>query len=132
MSLKIEFVERAAKGEKVAGPCRELGVSSSRCSIDRLCARSYRHVDSILKSGLDRVPSTTTEKNNDTPRLAHENVRERDRYHGRSERMLNEPTLDKLRAMRLEGMVASWLEQQKDTASTKLAFDERFGMRRRR
>jgi DNA replication protein DnaC len=42
--------------------------------------------------------------------------------------MLNEPTLEKLRAMRLEGMVASWLEQQKDTASTKLAFDERFGM----
>lgn len=42
--------------------------------------------------------------------------------------MLNEPTLEKLRAMRLEGMVASWLEQQKNTASTKLAFDERFGM----
>ena len=42
--------------------------------------------------------------------------------------MMNEPTLDKLRAMRLEGMAASWLEQQKDTAATKLAFDERFGM----
>ncbi len=42
--------------------------------------------------------------------------------------MLNEPTLEKLRAMRLEGMAASWLEQQKDTAATKLAFDERFGM----
>jgi len=42
--------------------------------------------------------------------------------------MLNEPTLEKLRAMRLEGMVASWLEQQKDTGATKLAFDERFGM----
>ena len=42
--------------------------------------------------------------------------------------MMNEPTLEKLRAMRLEGMAASWLEQQKDTASTKLAFDERFGM----
>jgi transposase InsO family protein len=27
MSLKIEFVERAAKGEKVAGLCREFGVS---------------------------------------------------------------------------------------------------------
>lgn len=42
--------------------------------------------------------------------------------------MLSEPTLEKLRAMRLEGMAASWLEQQKDTAATKLAFDERFGI----
>lgn len=42
--------------------------------------------------------------------------------------MLNEPTLEKLRAMRLDGMAASWLEQQKDTAATKLAFDERFAM----
>ena len=42
--------------------------------------------------------------------------------------MMTEPTLEKLRAMRLEGMAASWLEQQKDTAATKLAFDERFGM----
>lgn len=42
--------------------------------------------------------------------------------------MLNEPTLEKLRAMRLDGMATSWLEQQKDTAATKLAFDERFGM----
>ena len=41
---------------------------------------------------------------------------------------MNEPTLEKLRAVRLEGMAASWLEQQKDTAATKLAFDERFGM----
>lgn len=42
--------------------------------------------------------------------------------------MLNEPTLEKLRAMRLEGMAASWVEQQKDGAMSKLAFDERFGM----
>lgn len=42
--------------------------------------------------------------------------------------MMNEPTVEKLRAMRLEGMVASWLEQQKDTKATALAFDERFGM----
>jgi DNA replication protein DnaC len=42
--------------------------------------------------------------------------------------MLNEPTLEKLRAMRLDGMATSWLEQQKDTAATKLAFDERFAM----
>jgi DNA replication protein DnaC len=42
--------------------------------------------------------------------------------------MLNEPTLEKLRAMRLDGMAAGWLEQQKDAGATKLAFDERFGM----
>ena len=42
--------------------------------------------------------------------------------------MMNEPTVEKLRAMRLEGMAASWLEQQKDAAATALAFDERFGM----
>jgi DNA replication protein DnaC len=42
--------------------------------------------------------------------------------------MLSEPTLEKLRAMRLDGMAASWLEQQKDGEATKLAFDERFGL----
>jgi len=42
--------------------------------------------------------------------------------------MLNEPTLEKLRTMRLDGMVATWLEQQKNTGATKLSFDERFGM----
>lgn len=42
--------------------------------------------------------------------------------------MLNEPTLEKLRAMRLDGMAAGWLEQQKTTGATKLGFDERFGM----
>src|SRR5439155_503808 len=46
----------------------------------------------------------------------------------RTTMMLSEPTLEKLRAMRLEGMAASWLEQQKDTNATKLAFDERFGI----
>jgi DNA replication protein DnaC len=42
--------------------------------------------------------------------------------------MLTEPTLEKLRAMRLEGMAAGWLEQQNNTSATKLSFDERFGM----
>jgi DNA replication protein DnaC len=42
--------------------------------------------------------------------------------------MLNEPTLEKLRAMRLDGMANGWLEQQKTASSTKLGFDERFGM----
>jgi DNA replication protein DnaC len=42
--------------------------------------------------------------------------------------MLAEPTLEKLRAMRLDGMVAAWLELQKKADATKLSFDERFGL----
>jgi DNA replication protein DnaC len=42
--------------------------------------------------------------------------------------MLKEPTIEKLRAMRLEGMAESWLAQQQDTGVTKLAFDERFAL----
>jgi len=40
-------------------------------------ARSYRHVDAILRRGLDRTPDTTAA----TPVLAHENLRGRDYYH---------------------------------------------------
>jgi len=42
--------------------------------------------------------------------------------------MLNEPTADKLRALRLETMARAWLEQQKNTDLARLAFDERFAM----
>jgi len=42
--------------------------------------------------------------------------------------MLKEPTIEKLRAMRLDGMAESWLAQQQDTGVTKLAFDERFAL----
>ena len=42
--------------------------------------------------------------------------------------MLNEPTVDKLHALRLESMARAWLEQQKDTEVARLAFDERFAM----
>lgn len=42
--------------------------------------------------------------------------------------MLIEPTLDKLRTMRLDGMVGSLVEQQKNADVAKLGFDERFGM----
>jgi len=41
--------------------------------------------------------------------------------------MLNEPTLDKLHAMRLNAMAGAWLEQQKDPEMAQLPFDERFG-----
>jgi DNA replication protein DnaC len=42
--------------------------------------------------------------------------------------MLNEPTMDKLRGLRLDAMAAAWAEQQKRTEMAKLAFDERFGL----
>lgn len=42
--------------------------------------------------------------------------------------MLKEPTIDKLRAMHLEGMANGWLEQQKNADIGALSFDERFGM----
>lgn len=42
--------------------------------------------------------------------------------------MLNEPTLDKLRALRLEAMAAAWTEQQKHTDTAALGFDERLGL----
>src|SRR6185369_12431895 len=43
-------------------------------------ARSYRHVDAILKSGLDRTP-LPTEPSTTTNTPTHENVRGRDYYH---------------------------------------------------
>jgi DNA replication protein DnaC len=42
--------------------------------------------------------------------------------------MLNEPTVDKLRALRLETMARAWLDQQKNADVARLAFDERFAM----
>jgi hypothetical protein len=42
--------------------------------------------------------------------------------------MLNEPTIEKLRALRLDGMCAGWQEQQTNPGTSALAFDERFGM----
>jgi hypothetical protein len=42
-------------------------------------ARSYRHVASILKNGLDRLPKKSAPKPRGLP-LAHENVRGGDYY----------------------------------------------------
>lgn len=42
--------------------------------------------------------------------------------------MLNEPTLEKLYAMRLTAMAEAWLEQQKKPDVATLSFDERFGL----
>jgi DNA replication protein DnaC len=42
--------------------------------------------------------------------------------------MLNEPTMEKLKVLRLDAMARVWAEQQKSTDIAKLAFDERFGL----
>jgi len=42
--------------------------------------------------------------------------------------MLTEPTTEKLKAMRLEGMVAAWREQQAQPRLASLSFDERLGL----
>jgi len=43
-------------------------------------ARSYRHVDSILKHGLDRLPLLVPEATTPRRPVTHENVRGRDYY----------------------------------------------------
>ena len=42
--------------------------------------------------------------------------------------MLNEPTMDKLRSLRLDAMAAAWTEQQKRGDLSKMGFDERFAL----
>ena len=42
--------------------------------------------------------------------------------------MLNEPTTEKLQALRLPGMLAAWQEQQRQADSAGLGFDERFAL----
>jgi DNA replication protein DnaC len=42
--------------------------------------------------------------------------------------VLTEPTMEKLRALRLETLGAAWAEQQKNPDIQKLSFDERIGM----
>lgn len=45
-------------------------------------ARSYRHVESILKNGLDRMPLFESETASPTPPVAHGNIRGRKYYRG--------------------------------------------------
>jgi DNA replication protein DnaC len=42
--------------------------------------------------------------------------------------MLHQPTVDKLEAMRLKGMLEAWKAQEKDPASDELSFAERLGL----
>jgi DNA replication protein DnaC len=42
--------------------------------------------------------------------------------------MMNEPTLEKLRQMRIDGMADAWAEQHKDAKIGALGFDDRFGL----
>ena len=62
---------------KQYGPER-LEAACSRAVLVR--ARSYRHVQSILKNGLDRVPPPETSSESSTTPVTHENVRGGDYY----------------------------------------------------
>src|SRR2546428_5946482 len=42
--------------------------------------------------------------------------------------MLTEPTLEKLKALRLDALAAAWLTQQQDPALAAVPFDERLGL----
>jgi DNA replication protein DnaC len=42
--------------------------------------------------------------------------------------MLTEPTIEKLKGMRLDALAVAWLEQQKKPDVAKLSFDERFSL----
>lgn len=42
--------------------------------------------------------------------------------------MLNEPTMAKLRALRLDAFAAAWTEQSKSPETARLSFDERLGL----
>lgn len=42
--------------------------------------------------------------------------------------MLTEPTMEKLRALKLEALAQAWSEQQKNAEIARLSFDERFGL----
>ncbi|HWE30111.1 MAG TPA: ATP-binding protein, partial [Polyangia bacterium] len=46
----------------------------------------------------------------------------------KEETMLNEPTVEKLKVMRLDALAAAWLEQQGKPDVGSLSFDERFAM----
>ena len=64
---------------KVYGPER-LEVACGRAL--GLGARSYRHVESMLRHGLDRAPQLGAEPTDDQPPAAtHQNIRGRNYYH---------------------------------------------------
>lgn len=42
--------------------------------------------------------------------------------------MLNEPTMEKLKALRLDAMAAAWTAQQQTPETARLSFDERLGL----
>ena len=42
--------------------------------------------------------------------------------------MLNEPTIEKLKALKLYALAVAWQEQQKNTEMQNVAFDERLGL----
>ena len=70
-TVRRQIVERYGNERLEAACARALGVR----------ARSYRHVESILKNGLDRLPSPAEGDDEGATPTAHENIRGGGYYH---------------------------------------------------
>ena len=89
-------------------------------------ARSYRHVDSMLKHGLDRQPLLADAT--DVPAGPHPRQRPRTRVLPRRRALMMTMTRDRLRALRLSAMADAYVSQYQDAGTSALGFDERFSM----
>ena len=89
-------------------------------------ARSYRHVDSMLKHGLDRQPLLLEAA--DARPVPHPRQRPRTRVLPRRRALMMTMTRDRLRALRLSAMADAYVSQHQDAGTSALAFDERFSM----
>ena len=87
----------------------------------------YQSVKSILKNSLDALPLSPPQPG--SPPLTHDNLRGADYFEpGRATLMLNQPMMEKLLAMRLQGMVEALKAQEQDRAVNELSFLERLAL----
>jgi DNA replication protein DnaC len=104
-----------------------------------LHAHSYQSLKSILKRSLDRQTELQLEVEKPGPK--HDNIRGATYYdpppssllqqsnHPNQEiNMLNQPTMERLQAMKLHGMAQAFREQYENADSSQLSFEERFGL----
>ena len=80
----------------------------------------YQSVKSILKNSLDAVPLSPPQPG--SPPLTHDNVRGAEYLTRGTDLMLNQPMMEKLLAMRLQGMVEALQAQEQDRAVNELSF----------
>jgi transposase/DNA replication protein DnaC len=90
-------------------------------------ARSYRHVDSMLKHGLDRLAVPEASPQLTLPRPTTISAGRPSTSEG-DPPMLTAPTMEHLQALKLDAMAAAWTAQQHQADLSALAFDERFGL----